>query len=463
MPPLADGLTSQTVGRTVLTVIGSAERDLVWLALSVMTGSLPSDAVVAEISRESEFDRGDCLTAALVEMTTHETVGWDVQVTTPQEVLVDVSATLPLTFTTGIQRVIRETVSRWMAVHGARPVAWTRDYAAMRDVTSGERTILETKSVPTSAPAPVPVHAVVVPWECTYITPEVLAEVARANQVRSLSELSRCRTGAIGYDCVPITSSETLIDWGGDTFAWHLSALRSFDRVAAISEAATDEFRGWCRSLASIGGSGPDISAVLLPVEVPEPDGAALHPARERFVVAGMPLVLTVGSAEPRKNQLAVLHAAEVLWREDHRFSLTFVGGRSWGAGTLARQVAALQASGRPVEIASAVTDTELFAAYRLARFTVFPSLNEGFGLPVAESLACGTPVVTSNYGSMREIAEGGGALMVDPRSSADLTDGMRRLLVDDALVARLSRDAAARPVRTWDTYAEETWRLLVR
>ena len=102
-------------------------------------------------------------------------------------------------------------------------------------------------------------------------------------------------------------------------------------------------------------------------------------------------------------------------------------------------------------------------ASSREARFTVFPSINEGYGLPVAESLACGTPVVTSDYGTMKEIADaGGGALLVDPRDDHSIADGMRRLLTDDTLLAELTAQATSRTPRTWDQYAEETWALLV-
>jgi glycosyltransferase involved in cell wall biosynthesis len=114
------------------------------------------------------------------------------------------------------------------------------------------------------------------------------------------------------------------------------------------------------------------------------------------------------------------------------------------------------------VQSVSALSDDLLWAAYRLARCTVFPSLSEGFGLPVAESLGSGTPVVTANFGSMREIAASGGALLVDPRDDHDLAAAMRRLLTDDALHRRLSEHARALPPRTWDEYAAETWRYLV-
>ncbi len=105
--------------------------------------------------------------------------------------------------------------------------------------------------------------------------------------------------------------------------------------------------------------------------------------------------------------------------------------------------------------------DDDLWAAYRAAHVVLFPSLNEGFGLPVAEALASGTPVVTSGYGSMAEIAAGGGALTVDPRDDRSVADGLDRLLQDPALHASLVEAARARQPRGWDEYAAELWDVL--
>lgn len=462
-PALADRLGPATLGPVLGSIMEASDREQVWLTLALMTGVLPADVLVEEIARESEFDDGWALVAAIVDGTSAESARWEVRVAGRADVLVDVAATLPLTFTTGIQRVIRETVPRWMESYGARPVAWTMGFTALRDLSGAEaaQVLGREAARPGEATVSAP-RTVLIPWRCTYLTPEVLAERARSSQVRSLAQYSRCRTGAITYDCVPLTSSETLVDWGGDTFSWHLAALRYFDQVAAISEAAATEFRGWRRALGSIGRVGPAIDAIPLPVEIGASDDHSLAAARERFVVVDLPLVLVVGSAEPRKNHLAILHAAELLWRRGKMFSLTFVGGRAWGADAFGSRVRELQAAGRPVDVVTGSDDDLLHAAYRIARFTLFPSLNEGFGLPAAESLACGTPVITSNFGSMQEIADGGGALTVNPRSDAQIAEAMDRLLGDDALVARLRAEAAARPERTWDTYAAETWALLV-
>lgn len=192
------------------------------------------------------------------------------------------------------------------------------------------------------------------------------------------------------------------------------------------------------------------------------PSSAALAEAGELLPAVDGPVVLCVGSHEPRKNHLTVLHAAELLWREGLQFSLLFVGGHGWRAEQFTDRVVQLQAAGRPVRSVRALPDDLLWAAYVLARVVVFPSLNEGFGLPVAEALASGTPVITSDFGSMREIASEGGAVLVDPRDDHALRDALRLVLTDETVHAQLSEQARLRPGRTWEHYAGQTWDYLV-
>jgi glycosyltransferase involved in cell wall biosynthesis len=307
-----------------------------------------------------------------------------------------------------------------------------------------------------------PPRTIVVPWASTYLVPELAADPERTRRLLALARHTSTTCGTIGFDTVPITSAETSSTGFPGFFANYLAAVRHFDRITTISQAAGTEYGGWRAMLAAVGLDGPDIRPILLPAHPPVLDEAAIARARERFVVAGMPMVLCVGTHEPRKNHLAILQAAEVLWREGVRFSLTFIGGHSWNNDRFRRRLRELQDEGRPVESASGISDDLLWGAYHVARCSVFPSLNEGFGLPAAESLAVGTPVITSAFGSMREIAADGGALLVDPRDDASLTDALRRLLTDDELDLKLRAEARDRPVRTWDHYAEDTWQYLV-
>ncbi|NQU37957.1 MAG: glycosyltransferase, partial [Actinobacteria bacterium] len=176
----------------------------------------------------------------------------------------------------------------------------------------------------------------------------------------------------------------------------------------------------------------------------------------------GLPLVLSVGSIEPRKNQIMALRAAERLWNEGQEFQLLFIGWNAWNTEAFEEKVAALQAAGKHVRIVRSASDDMLSAAYRAARFSVYVSIAEGHGLHPAESLAAGTPVVLSDIGSMRETGSAGGAEMVDPRDLNGVVDAMRLLLTDDSRLAALTAQISHRPQRTWDDYAAETWDWLI-
>src|SRR5665648_152979 len=244
----------------------------------------------------------------------------------------------------------------------------------------------------------------------------------------------------------------------------YLTVIKHARRVAGISTSSAAEFRGFSDAVRAQGLAGPEVVEVLLAAEVPmqtdaPPDIAS--PASPDGVPS-LRRILCVGSHELHKNHLAVLHAAELLRREGQEFELMFIGGPGWDTRDFDRRLAELTAQGRPITNLGSVSDDQLWSLYREAMFSVFPSLHEGFGLPVAESLACGTPVITTCYGSTEEIAERGGCLLADPLDDHDLVRAMRTLLTDDTVYDRLRREAHAVVPRTWDTYAAEVWDCLV-
>jgi glycosyltransferase involved in cell wall biosynthesis len=456
-----------------LCLSGPAET---WLALATLIGELPVKASVLEVVRAARIDGPSrALADAVLRSGRAKAPSWPRVEIVSDGVMVDVHHTSRTTLATGIQRVAREAVSRWQRHHDLQLVGWSDGYCALRrlepDELQGPRRAATGSAADDGLVSRVrtaeqdlgsPPMVSVVPWRCTFLLPELSAEWERAARTQAIALYSGCRTGFIGFDCVPLMAPETAADGMPGGFSRFLAAASHFDRLAAISESAAWEYGAWRAMLAGSGRIGPEIKAVPLAVEARAPSQQALNEARALLTVGRMPVVLCVGSHEPRKNHLAVLHAAEVLWKSGLEFSLTFVGGNAWKSESFEAEVRRLQDLRRPVQTILALPDELLWSAYRVAYCTVFVSLHEGFGLPIAESLASGTPVITSNFGSMQHLAGSGGALVVDPHDDAAIAAALRRLLLSPGLRQRLADEAARIGWRTWDDYARETWDFLV-
>jgi glycosyltransferase involved in cell wall biosynthesis len=175
------------------------------------------------------------------------------------------------------------------------------------------------------------------------------------------------------------------------------------------------------------------------------------------LVPAGVPFVLTVGQGSPYKNQhravLAFLRAFRT--RPDVRLVLVRRFHRR-GDDAMRRLLATPAARARVVQVPS-TSDEQLHGLYSRARIFLFPSLAEGFGLPLLEALACGVPAVTSNAPALAEVA-GDAALQVDPRDVEALAEALARLDSDDPLRRRLARRGRQRAAAfTWRGCAERT------
>jgi len=150
--------------------------------------------------------------------------------------------------------------------------------------------------------------------------------------------------------------------------------------------------------------------------------------------------VLAVGTLEPRKNLERLVEAVQRSKRE-----LRVVGALGWGG---------VEVGGNGVRWLGEVSDKELARLYRGAACVAYPSLYEGFGIPVLEAMACGAPVVTTRGTAMEEVADGA-AVLVDARDPAEIAAGIERAATDrDELVARgLERASQFR----WDAVAAAT------
>jgi glycosyltransferase involved in cell wall biosynthesis len=201
------------------------------------------------------------------------------------------------------------------------------------------------------------------------------------------------------------------------------------DRVHVVHEAAAPSFR-------------------------PVRDGAALARVRRRYALADR-FILYVGTIEPRKN-LATLLDAFVARRADLPHQLVCAGPHGWLSEDIDGRLAPLYAEGA-VRLTGYVPFDDLPALYTLAEMLVFPSLYEGFGLPVVEAMACGTPVMTGQVPALVEVT-GEAAVHADCRDVEALGEAIVALAR-----SRARRDHLARlgPVRaaafSWERAARET------
>jgi FkbM family methyltransferase len=471
LPPLDDALIRfGTASETAL----APRAAIAWLALLSVTGSYPLDEHVVEVERTLRCDGSDGL-VRLIQSKFDAALGTGTVSTRELDVVsgcvvVDVSQLASSNIHTGIQRVARETVSRWI---GTRPSlrlacfdpdddALTLLSTAERDRITRWREELGPSGSRLAARIPDASRRALVPWGCHMIVPEV-PQRERTEALRGLVTSRILGSLAlIGYDLIPIVAAEMCAGGTPELFAHYLSLVRVADRVSTITRQSAEDFRAFGSMLGGLGGGGPDVREHVLPTIAPELTAGEVDAAHRLLEAGGLPVVLVVGSHEPRKNHAAVLEAAERLWARDYTFATAFVGGGHWRDERFSTYARLLQSRGRPVTVLRRVSERELWAAYRVARFTMFPSLIEGYGLPIVESLTCGTPVITSNYGSMAEVAAGGGALLVDPRNLDELEEQMLRLLTDDELLERLRVEARARDFGSWDEYAKDVWSFFV-
>ena len=230
------------------------------------------------------------------------------------------------------------------------------------------------------------------------------------------------------------------------------SACRA-DRVIAISEATKAD-------LCDLYSIDPRRISVVYPgVEPrfhPAEEPAAERAVRARYGLGDGPFILTVGTLQPRKNHARLV---EAFARIGPRYRLVIAGGRGWAYQEVSERVAQLGLDDRVI-FPGYVDDADLPGLYRAASALAYPSLYEGFGLPVLEAMACGTPVMAADTSSLPEVV-GEAGLLVDPLDVDALAGALVRLLEDEPLRARLREQGIRQAADfTWARAAAETWEI---
>ncbi len=240
------------------------------------------------------------------------------------------------------------------------------------------------------------------------------------------------------------------------------SAVKRSAKLLAISQATAEalitRFPGAARRtvVAPLGvAPGLDGAAAGRSGEIAEqrenPDGAVPGGAEATLPPPGF--VLAVGTLEPRKNLPRLVEAYAALPTElQHAHPLVVVGPMGWEANGTMRALGSL---GERCKLLGHVSDAELAELYCRCAVFCYPSLGEGFGLPVLEAMAAGAAVLTSNISSLPEVG-GEAVAYADPLQAAAIGEQLQRLLLDEPLRAELSSRASARAKEfSWASFAE--------
>jgi len=170
-------------------------------------------------------------------------------------------------------------------------------------------------------------------------------------------------------------------------------------------------------------------------------------------------VVLSVGAIQKRKNTARLVEAFESLGGE---WRLVLAGSFGYGAGEIGQRIEACRVRER-ISVLGYVTLEELAKWYARASIFAFPSLDEGFGMPVLEAMAAGVPVMTSNTSALPEVA-GDAALLVDPRDAEEIAGALRRLAADETLRDELAEKGRIRARWfNWEKSVSETWKVYRR
>lgn len=299
------------------------------------------------------------------------------------------------------------------------------------------------------------------PWRL-FSRSDVVITVNNAGLIKSSASTLAAQKAKHGFklvsfchDVIPITYPHLTADGvKEEVITFVQTMINASDEIICNSEDTERELV----KIASVFGldSKPQTSVIHLAETISELNGTRPH-------IDGIekPFILYVSTIEKRKNHKLILDAIESLNNDGTLVpKVIFVGMPGWNVDELFRDLALNPAlrykDGTPiVTLAHSVRDEELAWLYKNARFTVFPSLYEGWGLPVTESLASGTPVIASNRGGVREASQNC-AWIISPVDSKKWFDAIRLWVCDQEALSREKVRIQAFKKRTWFDFNSE-------
>ncbi len=288
------------------------------------------------------------------------------------------------------------------------------------------------------------------------LIPELMTSKELEN-VLSFARKHALKVAVVFHDALPVQFPDLVSKRYREDHERYMHTIANADFLLPVSEYSKTCYLDWAKDM---GVDVPQIEVCLNGVQfrdkAKELNGRAL-PEKVQGDFA-----LCVSTVEPRKNHLKLLEAwIRLVEKEESLPQLVLVGNRYSGFEDLAELVSQVCKEEEGVVWLEGVSDEDLETLYARCRFTVFPSIAEGFGLPILESLWYGSPCLCANFGAMEEVARDGGCVRVDMRDVDAIERGIRSMVYDESLMASLKEECARRKMRTWSDYATQVGQIL--
>ncbi|WP_166879324.1 hypothetical protein [Salinibacterium sp. ZJ450] len=379
-------------------LLRSRELSDIWFVIATLTTVFPESAVVLEVSRSmrsnDENAAVESVIAELRELTAEQWARHPLVV--EHETIVDTHFT-SAGHTFGDSRAIVDALSRAVVIAGGQHAVWSSDLTALMPMTHGVAQR----------------HYALIPRHCHYVLPDLCDEPDRAARLMSLAAHSGNSTTSVGYGLGPLVAIDSFPspsdEDGARRYNWHLAAVRTMDRVVAVSQTAAREYAGWKLMLEGLGVQGPEVSVIAAPKQP-----CSWGPTR--------PLVWALGENAAFGDYPTVVSAADLLSSEGRMVDVRFVEAND--PQDLLRRPDAV------VVMAPYLTHSALLAG-------------------AAEA---GVPVVAARSGFAAELAETVPVTIVEPHSVEELVSALADVLGEALVVSTATTDQ----YRAADAYARE-------
>ncbi len=354
-----------------------------------------------------------------------------------------------------MQRVARQT-ARAMANAGVKVVAttWDTEKGSIEPLLPKEINHLSKWSGPSPEqwhPWVPPSEAPVNSWLMSNEMPSKLGPGVNG-QLLEFARLNELKTAVTFFDAIPYIFPDLYPAGSAELHYSYMEQLARWDLIFPISmQSAKDIFDLLPESISS----EPDLNQKFIPLPLPCEFTSAKRNVDVPVSINARPFILMVSTFEQRKNHISLLRAMAIAQRSlPFGFDLILVGHPL--EASVVRLVDMYKEILPSMKVVHDASDNQIKDWLDRADFTIFPSVEEGFGLPIVESLWHGKPVICDNQRAIDEIAKDGGCLQVDVLNVEQLTEAIVTLATDFDVYRSKCKEIEHRTFRTWENYTSD-------